>query len=154
MKIGCIIQANRYGWDGTEDYCIKTIDNKYVIEYVIEKIKDNTDVKDIVIAVPDIKSNYIFKDIARKYGVKCYLGSTDNVLERFINAVKEIDCDIIVKTLGQNCFLDIGLLNKMLEVMQENKNIDFLQTPDDFETKFTAEIFKKRYIFKYYKVYL
>lgn len=143
MKVACIIQANRYGWDGTEDYCMKKIDNKYLIEHVIEKIKNNTIISEIVISVPNIKSNDIFKDIARNHGVKCYLGSTDNVLERFINSTKEMNCDIIVKTLGQNCFIDTDLLNKMLQVIEKNKNIDFLQTPDDFETKFTAEIFKR-----------
>ncbi len=143
MKTGCIIQANRYGWDGTEDYCMKKIDNKYLIEHVIDKIKNNTNINEIVIAVPDTKCNYIFNDIAEEYGVKCYMGSVDNVLERFSNAVKEINCNIIVKTLGQNCFIDIDLLNNMLDVMKKNKNIDFLQTPDDFETKFTAEVFKR-----------
>ncbi|MBZ9636014.1 methyltransferase domain-containing protein [Clostridium sp. FP1] len=142
MKVGCIIQANRYGWDGTEDYCMKKIDNKYLIEHVVEKIKNNTNIDEIVIAVPNIENNYIFNEIAKQHGVKCYSGSIANVLERFTNAAKEMDCDIIVKTLGQNCFIDTELLNNMLDVMETNKDVDFLQTPDDFETKFTAEIFK------------
>ncbi|NFN47805.1 methyltransferase domain-containing protein [Clostridium botulinum] len=143
MKVGCVIQANRNGWDGTEDYCMKKIDNKYLIEHVIEKIKNNTNINEIIIAAPDIKGNYIFNDIARLYGVKCYLGFLDNVLERFINATKELNCDVIVKTLGQNCFIDTELLNDMLKFIEKNKDKDFLQTPDDFETKFTAEVFKR-----------
>lgn len=142
MKVGCIIQANRFGWDGSEDYSVKVIDGKYLVEHVIEKLQKHTDIKDIIIAVPNIKGNELFDEIAKKYNILCYFGSVDNVLDRFIQTSKQLQCDIIVKTLGQNCFLDTDLLNDMLALMKKNKNIDFMQTPDDFETKFTAEIFR------------
>jgi spore coat polysaccharide biosynthesis protein SpsF (cytidylyltransferase family) len=97
MKIIGIIQAHSKDWGGGKDPCLNIINNEYVIENVIHKLKQIEEIEEIVIAVPDIPENKIFENIADKENIRCFYGSTCNVLDRFIKAAEFIGGDFIVK---------------------------------------------------------
>ena len=140
MKIIGIIQAHSKGWGGGKDSCLNKINNEYVISNVIHQLKQIEKIEKIVIAVPDVPENEIFKKISNEENVRYFFGSTSNVLDRFIKAAEFIDGDIIVRVLGQHYFFDPNLIENMI-VYLLNNDYDFVQTPDDFDCKLSGEIF-------------
>ena len=140
MKTIGIIQAHSKGWGGREDFCLRKVKGEYVISAVIKKMKKIKPIDEIIIAVPDVPENSIFKKIADEENVHCFFGSISNVLDRFINAAESIGCDIIVRVLGQHYFFNPVLIERMIKYRLD-KNYDFVQTPDDFDCKLSGEIF-------------
>ncbi|MCJ7790047.1 MAG: methyltransferase domain-containing protein [Candidatus Atribacteria bacterium] len=145
MKVIGIIQAHSKGWDGTKDYSLCEIDGTYLIEHVIRKLKTMDILQDLCIAVPNDKDNNIFKDIAQKYGVKCFFGSMDNVLKRCMDAANFVKGEIIVHVMGQNCFVDVGILKNMTNELLEH-NYNYISMPDGFPPHFTGKVFKRDFL--------
>jgi len=147
MKIVAIIQAHSRDWEGRRDISIKKINNRFVIEEVISKLKKIDCLDEIIIAAPNVKKNEIFVEIARNNNVSCYLGPTHNVLKRLLQANKIVKGDIILRVMGQHIFIDVDLLNKMVLFSIKN-NCEFLQTPDSFHTKYAGEVIRSEVLEK------
>jgi spore coat polysaccharide biosynthesis protein SpsF (cytidylyltransferase family) len=145
MKVVGIIQAHSKGWDGTKDYSLCEVEGIYVIEYVIRKLKSMDIIKDVCIAVPNDTDNNIFKDIAEKYGLKCFFGSMDNVLKRCMDAADFVNGKIIVHVMGQNCFVDAGILKDMTNELLKH-NFNYISMPDGFPPHFTGKVFKRDFL--------
>lgn len=147
MKMVAIIQAHNKDWEGRRDISIKKINNRFVIEAVIDKLKNIDLLDEIIIAVPDVKENEIFVKIARDNNVSFYLGPTQNVLGRLLQANKIVKGDIILRVMGQHLLIDADLLNKMLRFCTEN-DYEFVQTPDDFKIKYSGEVIRSEVLEK------
>lgn len=139
MRIVAIIQAHSRDWEGRRDISIKNINDRYVIEEVINKLKNIDLLDEIIIASPNVKENEIFVEIAKKNNVLCYLGSTENVLERLLQANKIAKGQIILRVMGQHIFIDKDLLSKLILFSIKN-NYEFSQTPDNFSSKYAGEV--------------
>ncbi len=145
MKVIGIIQAHSKGWDGTKDYSLCEVEGLYVVEHVIRKLKTMNILQDVCIAVPNDTDNNIFKDIAEKYGVKCFFGSMGNVLKRCIDAADFVKGETIIHVMGQNCFVDAGILKNMTnELLKHNYN--YISMPDGFPPHFTGKVFKRDFL--------
>lgn len=142
MKTIGLIQAHHLSWSGGVDFSLATVDGKYAVEHVIERLKTMSELSDIVLAVPEDQGNLIFKQIAEKHGVQCFFGSVENVLERCMGAVDLVGGDIAVHVMGQHCFVDTELLRNMLEKMQE-EDAQYISMPDSFTPYFAGKIFTR-----------
>lgn len=142
LKIIGLIQAHYLGWNGTPDFSLSLIENKYTIEHVIEKLKSIPEIEEIVIAVPDNSKNEIFKKIALTHGISCFFGSRENVLLRSKGAIDSINGNIIVHVMGQHCFIDPILLKRMTELFRSTKSY-YISLPDDFTPYFAGKIYNR-----------
>lgn len=147
MKTVAIIQAHSKDWEGRRDISVKKINNRFVIEEVIDKLKKMQAIDEIIIAAPNVKENEIFVEIAGNNNVLCYLGSTKNVLERLLEANEMVKGDIILRVMGQHILIDTDLLDKMILYSIEN-NYEFVQTPDDFWTRYCGEVIRSEVLEK------
>jgi ubiquinone/menaquinone biosynthesis C-methylase UbiE/spore coat polysaccharide biosynthesis protein SpsF (cytidylyltransferase family) len=138
-KVVLVVQASPLEWSGAPAIALRHIDGKPIIYWVIEKLKSAISYRQIVVAAPDIPKSTVFLDIAQETGVNSYLGSSENVLERLIGAIESVQGEVFAKIIGQQYFIDIDLLKKMIEFLIANK-LDYVQAPDGFDVHLWGEV--------------
>jgi len=79
---------------------------KPIIAHVIEICKSIPGVNNVVLATSRGDENRQLVDIASSLGAGTYMGSIDNVLERYFMASEKYPCDYIVRVTGDNPFTD------------------------------------------------
>jgi spore coat polysaccharide biosynthesis protein SpsF len=107
----------------------KEILGKPVIEMVMRRAKlvKGTDMIVVCTTERDIDNRII--DIAEKVGVNYFRGSVNDKLDRWYNAAKMFDIDIIATFDGDDLFCAPELIDNGLRQI-ERENLDFLKGPD------------------------
>jgi len=117
MKSAVIVQAR----NSSTRYPKKMLHNflgKPAIEWVIERCKNaDTDYK--ILATSTDKDDDILDEIAKKNGWYVVRGSVDNVLSRYITAVKDYNLDVVVRITGDCPLIDYRLINYALKKYYE-----------------------------------
>lgn len=138
-KVVFVVQASPMEWSGAPAIALRSLYGKPIIYGVIEKLKSAISNRQIVVAAPDIPESKVFSDIAQETGVHIYLGSIENVLQRLIGAIESVQGKVFAKIIGQQYFIDIDLLKKMVEFLVAN-NLDYVQAPDGFDVHLWGEV--------------
>ena len=81
----------------------------------------------ILLATSTNPENDVIVDYVKSQGVKTFRGSEDNVLERFFNAAKSVNADVVIRATADNPFLDgffvkdaLGCFEKELEISKRS----------------------------------
>ena len=90
----------------------------------LKRLKKSKLASSIVVATTFEEKADEIVSIAQKNGVKHFQGSTDNVLDRFYQAVKLDDPDYIVRVTSDCPLLDGELLDRIIDMAIQNK-IDY-----------------------------
>lgn len=101
------------------------VNEKKILSYIIERLERVVSRKEIVLATSVETSDDLLVEFARQEAIYCYRGDMENVAQRFYHAASLFNWDFAVRINGDNVFVDIGLLSKMLEFTAENK-YDFI----------------------------
>lgn len=103
-----------------------------VLEFLLQRLKEVKEASQIVLATTKEPEDDILEEIAKKVKVPVYRGSTNNVLERFYFAAQRYGVDTIVRVCGDNIFLEITEISRLLKI-QEKQNFDYLSNalPDN-----------------------
>lgn len=120
MNIGVIIQA-RMGSSRLPGKILKKIGSKNLLEHIIYRLEKLTSKVTIIIATSDIEKDNIVKDFCTKNSIKCFRGSEYNVLERYYLCAKEYSFSDIVRVTADNPFIDIGELDRLIELHIDSK---------------------------------
>jgi len=108
-------------------------------DYCIAELKKSNLFSDIVIAVPDIESSHAFDKVSELWGVKVYYGSVFNVAERFYNAAKSVDADIIVRIQLRAFYADIDMIRKMIKDLGDT--YDYIDFDNEVNYTLFADVF-------------
>ena len=104
-NIGVIIQA-RLSSKRYPRKMIKKISNISIIEWVIKRVKKTTKASAIILATTNEKIDNTLVEIAKKNKIFFFRGKKDDVLDRFYEAAKVNNLNIIVRVCGDNPFID------------------------------------------------
>jgi spore coat polysaccharide biosynthesis protein SpsF len=85
--IGFIIQARTESTRYPNKIVLPFFEEESIITLLIEKLKTNFNLP-IILATSTKPSNDVLENIALKNNIKCFRGSEDNVLQRFIDAAE------------------------------------------------------------------
>ncbi|MBI3631428.1 MAG: glycosyltransferase family protein [Candidatus Staskawiczbacteria bacterium] len=99
MKIVAIIQA-RMGSTRLPGKMMVEIFNKPIIEHVFERVKSSRLINEIWLATTADKEDDVLAKWARLKVEKIYRGSNEDVLDRYFQAAKQAQADIIVRITG------------------------------------------------------
>ncbi|RLG57818.1 MAG: acylneuraminate cytidylyltransferase [Hadesarchaea archaeon] len=91
---------------------IVDIEGKSLIEHLIDRLKSCRVPDKIVLCTSTHPDDEILADIAKRKGIGCFRGSEEDVLERFIQAAKNENADVIVRVTGDNPLTDPVYLDK------------------------------------------
>ncbi|ALP53206.1 glutamate-1-semialdehyde aminotransferase [Candidatus Tenderia electrophaga] len=123
MKVVAIIQA-RIGSTRLPNKVMKTINGVPMIELLLKRLSKSKEVNEIVVATSVDKNNQPLVEHVKKLGYCCEQGSENDVLDRYVQAARAHDADVVVRITGDCPLIDPGLIDKC--VLEFKKyNIDY-----------------------------
>ncbi len=105
-------------------HCYKVY-NKYIIEYLIIRLKKVKYANDIILATTNTKVDDILFDISKKHKIKCFRGSEENVMQRVLMAAEKNKTDIIVSITADCPLIDPNIIDQCI-LSFENNDCEYL----------------------------
>ena len=100
------------------------VNNKSMIEYLINRLKLVGNIDRIILATTKNKSDDILKKIAKKLNISCYRGSENNVLKRIVNAGIKYKVKNAIRITADCPILDPQIVSKIIKKFIKLKNYD------------------------------
>jgi len=113
LKTGAIVQT-RMGSTRLPGKVMLDLCGSPVIHHVINRLKQSSELDEIIIATTTLESDNIIAEQAQKNGVKWFRGSEEDVLARYYYAAKENDLDTIVRVTSDCPLIDTEILDKVV----------------------------------------
>ena len=118
--IGCIIQA-RMNSTRLPGKVLMNIDGKFpAIYYTIEQLKNSKLLEKIVISTSNNQEDNDIEKFCRKYNIKCFRGSLENVLDRYYQCAKEFGITTIVRIPADKPLIDPEIVDEVIQKFKEN----------------------------------
>lgn len=99
---------------------------KPAIQHLIERIKANTQIKNIVLCTTTDKEDDKLEDIANECKINCFRGHAESVLKRYYDAGKKYGVKSIVNVDCDDLLLDFSLIDRTGVLMQLMPEVDYL----------------------------
>jgi spore coat polysaccharide biosynthesis protein SpsF len=99
--------------------------NKTILEHITHFVSLSQNIDQVVIATTNRSEDNQIENLANHIGIKCFRGSSDNVLERFYYCAKSFDADIVVRLTGDNPIVDPILVEKLVNI-SKNEEVDYV----------------------------
>jgi spore coat polysaccharide biosynthesis protein SpsF len=120
MNIIGVTQA-RIGSSRLPGKVLLTISGKSILEYHLERALQSGKVNSWVVATTLEDGSENICKIASDLGIESYQGSTDDVLDRFYNAVKDKKPDYIVRVTSDCPLIDPFLIDTVVEYVLQHR---------------------------------
>ena len=113
--IGCIIQA-RVGSSRLPGKVMMKLDNENtVLEYVIKQLSFCKLIDKKIIATTNLEQDNVIEEAAKKLGLECFRGSTENVLDRYYECAKRFNLEHILRITSDCPLIDPGIVDRVIE---------------------------------------
>ena len=149
-KVGCIIEA-RMGSSRLPGKVLKKINNKTVIELLIERVKKVKQIEKIVIATSTNEKDDILENYCRENKIDFFRGSEEDVMSRVLKCAKFHEIQTIVEITSDCPLIDPIIISQILNCYIYN-NVDYVGNsnirsyPDGMDVQiFSYEILKDSY---------
>lgn len=110
MKIVAIVQA-RMGSTRLPDKVMRPIVGKPMIELLLARLAKAVEVDEIVVATSDAPRNEILAAHVAALGYRCYRGSENDVLDRYLLAGRGSEADVMIRITGDCPLVDPALVD-------------------------------------------
>ena len=152
--IAAIIQA-RLGSTRFPKKILQKIDNKSILEIMINRVRCSKELKDIIICTTSKKTDDEIVNLCRLLDIKFFRGSEKNVMLRYIQCAKKYNITHIVRLTSDCPFVDPNIIDKMINLYYKS-NCDYLantcpQDKSTFPNGSDVEIFTLDKLSKIYK---
>ncbi|OGI05474.1 MAG: hypothetical protein A2X42_06760 [Candidatus Margulisbacteria bacterium GWF2_38_17] len=138
VKIGVFVQAQY-----SDENCFIPIKNKPSIEVVLEKAKKITE--NVILTVADEPGNQVFDEIASKWQVEVFKGNKDNIAQRFLEAAKKYQIDVIIRIPAvKPCFNELLLREMLNRYLCDYPGLDLIRAPYSYYQNFAMEIYSTK----------
>ena len=128
MKVLALVQA-RMGSTRLPGKVLKTIVNKPMIELLLTRLSQSSELNEIVVATSDDRQNDQLQLVVESLGFSCTRGSEKDVLSRFYESAKFSGADIIVRITGDCPLVDSILVDECIKGYK-NSNVDYFSNID------------------------
>lgn len=118
-KVGVIIQA-RMSSSRLPNKVLLNLAGKPILQHVVERCK-KADIDEVIVATSINKENDVIEEFCKNNNYNCFRGSEDDVLERYYEASKKFNLDIVIRETGDNPLLDPEIINLALKNFFEEK---------------------------------
>ena len=141
MKTLLILQA-RTGSSRLPNKVLKKINNKTLIQIIIERIKKSKEIDQFVVATTTKKRDDILINYLKKMNINFYRGSEDDVLSRFLKTAIKFKADLIVRITADCPLVDYQMIDTFVKKIKEIK-ADYVSNllPATFPDGFDVEVF-------------
>ena len=94
---------------------------KTMLEHIINFLSMSQNIDETVIATTTLPEDSKIEELANKINVKCYRGSSENVLERFYKCAKNANADFVVRITADDPIIDPSLIDSLIETCKKEK---------------------------------
>lgn len=101
------------------------VQGKPIIERLIDRIKYNTNIKDIVLCTTDEKDDNMLEKIAAVHGIYCHRAKKGDVLRQYVDAAYEFNVSNIINVDADDPLIDYRLLDETATIMDAT-NADYV----------------------------
>jgi len=122
--IPVIVQA-RMGSSRLPGKVMKKIQDKNLLQYMINQIQACKRVSEIIIATTDRKEDDKIASLARMTGLKVFRGKSDDVLDRFHSCAEEEQVKSLVRLSADSPFIDYNIIDLCISKFEES-DVDYL----------------------------
>lgn len=129
-KVIAIIQA-RVGSTRLPGKVLININNKTVLNHVVDRVSQCKNIDDIIIATTILDRDNSIVEEAKNIGCKYFRGSEDNVLDRYYQAATNNNSDIVVRITSDCPLIDPKIIDKMIGFYMENNYDIVTNAPPD-----------------------
>jgi len=119
VKIGAIIQA-RMGSTRLPGKVMKKINNRELLWYSYNRAFQSTLLDLVIIATTKNKRDDVIVKWCQENNINYIRGSEDDVLDRYYQAAKEYQLDIVVRLTSDNPFCDPEIIDMLIKKILES----------------------------------
>ena len=119
MAVVAIIQA-RMGSTRFPGKMLKLLGDKPLIWQVVHRVQQATLVDKVVLATSINKNNKPLVQEVQSYGVDCFVGDENDVLDRFYQCAKKFKASTIVRVTGDCPFIDPEVIDAVISLFKKN----------------------------------
>jgi glutamate-1-semialdehyde 2,1-aminomutase len=141
-KVLAIIQA-RYNSARFPGKVVKKIGNRSILEILINRLSKSKRISKIIVACSNNPSDKAIVDVCNKLGVNYFIGSEEDVLDRFYNVAKKYKTFAILRITADCPLIDPEIVDEVIYNFFI-KNVDYASNvnPPTFPDGLDLEIFK------------
>jgi spore coat polysaccharide biosynthesis protein SpsF (cytidylyltransferase family) len=140
VKVIGITQA-RVGSTRLPNKVLLSINNITLLEYHLNRLIISRNVNKWIVATTHELGSDQIVNIAKAKNIDCFKGHTEDVLNRFYEAVRFDDPDYVVRVTSDCPLIDADLIDKIVQFAVENE-LDYFQTSENYPDGFDVEVFK------------
>ena len=123
MKITAIVQA-RMGSTRLPNKVMKTIGGVPMIELLLTRLAKAKEIDQIIVATSINDRNLPLVEHIRMLGYSCEQGSENDVLDRYVQAAKKHNADVVVRITGDCPLVDPELVDEVIRSFKA-ANVDY-----------------------------
>ena len=125
---------------------LKTINGKTLLEIHLNRILKVKHDFTLVLATTTNTEDDKIKSLGESLNIQTFRGAEDDVLDRFYQASKNIDCDYVVRLTSDCPLIDSQLIDQLFDIVIQNPKIDYLSNTigETYPDGQDIEIFKKQ----------
>ncbi len=115
-KTGCIIQA-RMTSTRLPGKVMKVLDYKTgatILDNIFAHLKRAISIDQIILAITVNSDDDVLEQYCLDNDIACYRGSEDDVLDRYYQAAKAYDLDVVIRVTSDCPFVDAGVLEDLI----------------------------------------
>ncbi|MDE2427258.1 MAG: aminotransferase class III-fold pyridoxal phosphate-dependent enzyme [Burkholderiales bacterium] len=141
MKVLAIVQA-RMGSTRLPNKVMLPIGDKTLIEILLNRLAKAKTLNQIIVATSTDPKNDSLRKHVEDLGYNCYSGSESDVLDRYYQAAKHFEGEVIVRITGDCPLVDAALVDKAVKLYLDG-DIDYLSNtnPPTYPDGLDIEIF-------------
>jgi glutamate-1-semialdehyde aminotransferase/spore coat polysaccharide biosynthesis protein SpsF (cytidylyltransferase family) len=142
MKVLAIIQA-RYNSRRFPGKVVSKINNKTILEILIKRLSRSKYISKTIVAFSESANDKEILNICKKLGINYFIGSENDVLDRFYKAAKRYNGMNVVRITADCPLLDYKIVDEVISKFFLNK-VDYASNihPPTFPDGLDVEVFK------------
>lgn len=149
MKYLVLIQA-RVGSSRLPNKVLKDICGKPDLQWVVERVIRSKKIDEVMVITSIEKENLPLIQLCTQLGIRVFVGSEDDVLDRYYQAAKLIKPEYVIRVTADCPLFDWNYLDMAIEQLDEDT--DYMgQFGDTFPDGLDIEIFKYESLVKSWK---
>lgn len=127
LKIGFLITA-RLKSSRLKFKLLKPLNGYSVIERIIQRVKKIKEYSDIVLCTSRLSQDFPLVRIAKENNISHYKGSSEDVLQRLLNAAELFEMDYFLGITADNPLFSIHHANVILDRIRSDSTLDYIYT--------------------------
>lgn len=125
--VAAVIQA-RMGSTRLPGKVLRSLGGRPVLEWMVRAARAAEGVDEVVVATSDADSDDAVERAGSELGVRVIRGSEDDVLSRFVLALRETGADAVVRLTADCPLADPALISQVVAVWRSDPALDYVAT--------------------------